>query len=151
MIEQLFVRVDRLMLAVASRKPQETPAGYGSSEMSVAARSVSTDSRRHGVAGCSRPAESDSWPSIPTGVHMAPNDKAVGIKAGDRDKALETALAQMERQFGRGAIMPLRDHAPAPLQGDPARAIAARVAPRIRRPPPRPGLPAQPARNIRAK
>jgi protein RecA len=128
MIEQLFVRVVRLMLAVASRKPQETPAGYGSSEMSVATRSVSTDSRRHGVAGGRRHAESDSWPSIPTGVHMAPNDKAVGIKAGDRDKALETALAQIERQFGRGAVMRLGDDARAPVEVIPTGSIALDVA-----------------------
>ena len=34
-----------------------------------------------------------------------------GGKAGDRDKALETALAQIERQFGRGSIMRLGDEA----------------------------------------
>ena len=42
---------------------------------------------------------------------MAPNDKAGGIKSGDREKALETALAQIERQFGRGAVMRLGDDA----------------------------------------
>jgi hypothetical protein len=31
---------------------------------------------------------------------MAPNDKAGLGKGGDRDKSLETALAQIERQFG---------------------------------------------------
>ena len=36
---------------------------------------------------------------IPTGVSMAGSDRAGG-KAGDREKSLETALAQIERQFG---------------------------------------------------
>ncbi len=47
---------------------------------------------------------------------MAPNDKSSGIKTGDRDKALETALAQIERQFGRGAVMRLGDDARAPVE-----------------------------------
>jgi RecA/RadA recombinase len=46
---------------------------------------------------------------------MAPNDKAAGSKAGDREKSLETALAQIERQFGRGAVMRLGDDARAPV------------------------------------
>src|SRR5260221_1678271 len=59
---------------------------------------------------------------------MAPNDKAVGIKAGDRDKALETALAQIERQVGRGAIMRLGDDARAPVEVIPTGSIALDVA-----------------------
>ena len=59
---------------------------------------------------------------------MAPNDKAVGIKAGDRDKALETALAQIERQFGRGAVMRLGDDARAPVEVIPTGSIALDVA-----------------------
>jgi recombination protein RecA len=59
---------------------------------------------------------------------MAPNDKASGIKAGDRDKALETALAQIERQFGRGAIMRLGDDARAPVEVIPTGSIALDVA-----------------------
>jgi len=59
---------------------------------------------------------------------MAPNDKASGIKAGDREKALETALAQIERQFGRGAIMRLGDDARAPVEVIPTGSIALDVA-----------------------
>jgi recombination protein RecA len=59
---------------------------------------------------------------------MAPNDKAGGIKAGDRDKALETALAQIERQFGRGAVMRLGDDARAPVEVIPTGSIALDVA-----------------------
>src|SRR5262247_3181867 len=59
---------------------------------------------------------------------MAPNDKTVGIKAGDRDKALETALAQIERQFGRGAVMRLGDDARPPVEVIPTGSIALDVA-----------------------
>ena len=48
---------------------------------------------------------------------MAPNDRAGSSKGGgDREKSLETALAQIERQFGRGAIMRLGDDTRAPVE-----------------------------------
>jgi recombination protein RecA len=60
---------------------------------------------------------------------MAPNDKAgTGTKAGDREKALETALAQIERQFGRGAIMRLGDDNRAAVEVIPTGAISLDVA-----------------------
>ncbi len=59
---------------------------------------------------------------------MAPNDKAGGIKGGDREKALETALAQIERQFGRGAVMRLGDDARAPVEVIPTGSISLDVA-----------------------
>src|ERR1700734_3561895 len=59
---------------------------------------------------------------------MAPNDKTGLGKAGDRDKALETALAQIERQFGRGAIMRLGDDTRAPVEVIPTGSIALDVA-----------------------
>ncbi len=55
---------------------------------------------------------------------MAPNSRASGVKAGDREKALETALAQIERQFGRGAVMRLGDDARAPVEVIPTGSIA---------------------------
>jgi recombination protein RecA len=58
---------------------------------------------------------------------MAPNDRA-GSKGGDREKSLETALAQIERQFGRGAIMRLGDDARAPVEVIPTGSIALDVA-----------------------
>jgi recombination protein RecA len=58
---------------------------------------------------------------------MAPNDRAGG-KAGDRDKSLETALAQIERQFGRGAVMRLGDDARTPVEVIPTGSIALDVA-----------------------
>ena len=58
---------------------------------------------------------------------MAGSDRAGG-KAGDREKSLETALAQIERQFGRGSIMRLGDEARAPIEVIPTGAIALDVA-----------------------
>ena len=58
---------------------------------------------------------------------MAISDRAGG-KAGDRDKALETALAQIERQFGRGSIMRLGDEARTPIEVIPTGAISLDVA-----------------------
>jgi recombination protein RecA len=61
---------------------------------------------------------------------MAPNDKVGSGKGGvgDRDKSLETALAQIERQFGRGAIMRLGDETRAPIEVIPTGSIALDVA-----------------------
>jgi recombination protein RecA len=58
---------------------------------------------------------------------MATSDRA-GSKAGDRDKSLETALAQIERQFGRGSIMRLGDETRAPIEVIPTGAISLDVA-----------------------
>jgi recombination protein RecA len=51
-----------------------------------------------------------------------------GSKVGDRDKALETALAQIERQFGRGSIMRLGDESRVPIEVIPTGAISLDVA-----------------------
>ena len=64
---------------------------------------------------------------IPTGVSMAGSDRAGG-KPSDREKSLETALAQIERQFGRGSIMRLGDEARAPIEVIPTGSIALDVA-----------------------
>src|SRR5216683_520851 len=58
---------------------------------------------------------------------MAGSDRA-GSKAGDRDKSLETALAQIERQFGKGSIMRLGDEGRAPIEVIPTGSIALDVA-----------------------
>jgi recombination protein RecA len=58
---------------------------------------------------------------------MAPSDRA-GSKGGDREKSLETALAQIERQFGRGAIMRLGDDTRAPVEVIPTGSISLDVA-----------------------
>jgi recombination protein RecA len=62
---------------------------------------------------------------------MAPNDKAgsgKGAGGGDRDKSLEIALAQIERQFGRGAIMRLGDDTRTAIEVIPTGAISLDVA-----------------------
>jgi recombination protein RecA len=58
---------------------------------------------------------------------MAGNDRP-GSKAGDREKSLETALAQIERQFGRGSIMRLGDETRTPIEVIPTGAISLDVA-----------------------
>jgi recombination protein RecA len=56
---------------------------------------------------------------------MAPTDRAGSSKGGgDREKSLETALAQIERQFGRGAIMRLGDDTRAPVEVIPTGSIS---------------------------
>jgi recombination protein RecA len=48
--------------------------------------------------------------------------------AGNRDKALDTALAQIERQFGKGSVMRLGEEGRAPVEVIPTGAIALDVA-----------------------
>jgi recombination protein RecA len=61
---------------------------------------------------------------------MAPSDKTStrGSSGGDREKSLETALAQIERQFGRGAIMRLGEETRVPIEVIPSGSIALDVA-----------------------
>jgi recombination protein RecA len=61
---------------------------------------------------------------------MAPNDKTStrGSSGGDREKSLETALAQIERQFGRGAIMRLGEETRVPIEVIPTGSIALDIA-----------------------
>ncbi len=46
----------------------------------------------------------------------------------DRDRALDTALAQIERQFGKGSVMRLGDEGRAPIEVIPTGAISLDVA-----------------------
>jgi recombination protein RecA len=48
--------------------------------------------------------------------------------AADRDKALDTALAQIDRQFGKGSVMRLGDDIRAPIEVIPTGSIALDVA-----------------------
>ncbi|MFC4059399.1 recombinase RecA [Planomonospora corallina] len=50
------------------------------------------------------------------------------MAANDREKALETALAQIERQFGKGSVMRLGDETRAPIEVIPTGSIALDVA-----------------------
>ena len=59
---------------------------------------------------------------------MAGSDRMVSRTGGDRDKALETALAQIERQFGRGSIMRLGEEGRAPMEVIPTGAISLDIA-----------------------
>src|SRR3712207_2404169 len=50
------------------------------------------------------------------------------MAGGDREKALDAALANIERQFGKGSVMRLGDETRAPLEVIPTGAIALDVA-----------------------
>jgi len=62
------------------------------------------------------------------GVQMAGSDRTSSVRSGDREKALETALVQIERQFGKGSVMRLGDEARAPVEVIPTGSIALDVA-----------------------
>jgi recombination protein RecA len=59
---------------------------------------------------------------------MAVNSKSSPERAGDRDKALEVALLQIERQFGRGSVMRLGEETRVPVEVIPTGSIALDVA-----------------------
>jgi recombination protein RecA len=63
------------------------------------------------------------------GVPMAPSGKtAIQDRIGDKGKALETALLQIERQFGKGSIMRLGEETRVPVEVIPTGSIALDVA-----------------------
>jgi recombination protein RecA len=59
---------------------------------------------------------------------MPPSTKTVPDKAGDREKALEAALLQIERQFGKGSVMRLGEQARVPVDVIATGSIALDVA-----------------------
>src|SRR5437016_14065335 len=59
---------------------------------------------------------------------MAANSRPSVERAGDREKSLETALLQIERQFGKGSVMRLGDETRVPLEVIPTGSIALDVA-----------------------
>ena len=54
------------------------------------------------------------------------------MAGGDREKALDVALAQIEKQFGKGSVMRLGDETRAPLEVIPTGSIALDGVPRQR-------------------
>jgi recombination protein RecA len=59
---------------------------------------------------------------------MAPSGKSAPERAGDKDKALDAALLQIERQFGKGSIMRLGEETRVPVEVIPTGSIALDVA-----------------------
>jgi recombination protein RecA len=59
---------------------------------------------------------------------MAANSRPSVERAGDRDKALETALVQIERQFGKGSVMRLGEKGHQAVEVIPTGSIALDVA-----------------------
>jgi recombination protein RecA len=63
------------------------------------------------------------------GVPVAPSSKtAAPDRAGDKSKALEAALLQIERQFGKGSVMRLGEETRTPVEVIPTGSIALDVA-----------------------
>ncbi len=59
---------------------------------------------------------------------MAANSRPSLERSGDREKSLETALLQIERQFGKGSVMRLGDETRVPVEVIPTGSIALDVA-----------------------
>src|SRR5579862_9098564 len=59
---------------------------------------------------------------------MAANGRPSPERAGDRNKALEAALLQIERQFGKGSVMRLGEETRTPVEVIPTGSIALDVA-----------------------
>ena len=59
---------------------------------------------------------------------MATNSKSSVERASDREKALESALLQIERQFGKGSVMRLGEETRVPVEVIPTGSIALDVA-----------------------
>src|SRR6266496_3035893 len=120
-----------------SENGREDPLGQAlwrcRAEMSVAAHTVSTDNRRGCPAGpkLRRPGRCGRSPQAPYPAGsppMAANSKSSPERAGDREKALETALLKIERQFGRGSVMRLGEETRVPVEVIPTGSIALDVA-----------------------
>ena len=58
----------------------------------------------------------------------AQTPRVESMAANDRERALETALAQIERQFGKGSVMRLGDETRAPIEVIPTGSIALDIA-----------------------
>src|ERR1700761_9063650 len=93
----------------------------GAPEMSVVPHSVGHRHRRRTPA-----AEIANEPDRES--LMAGSTKPSVERAGDRDKALESALLQIERQFGKGSVMRLGEETRVPVEVIPTGSIALDVA-----------------------
>src|SRR4249919_4233441 len=96
--------------------------------------------RRFSTARTARPAGC-RWPGLASGQttrHQqteplrdgttCPGRGWTDMAGGDREKALDVALAQIEKQFGKGSVMRLGDETRAPLEVIPTGSIALDVA-----------------------
>src|ERR1700712_1912265 len=90
-----------------------------------------TSSQRQSKTGCpqiARPAlrVSDVTPRVEP--YRSPRRRTHMPSPADREKALETALAQIDRQFGKGSVMRLGSDERAPVEVVPTGSIALDVA-----------------------
>ena len=63
-----------------------------------------------------------------TQTRTSSSGTAAMAPSADRDKALDTALAQIDRQFGKGSVMRLGDDVRAPIEVIPTGSIALDIA-----------------------
>src|SRR6476661_7210617 len=88
--------------------------------------SVHPACRRPGLA--SGPTTKTDPMRAPRGGTTGPGQGWTDMAGGDREKALDVALAQIEKQFGKGSVMRLGDETRAPLEVIPTGSIALDVA-----------------------
>src|ERR1700712_2998787 len=80
-----------------------------------------------GLASSAR-SESTAYGARPTQRQLPKRKTEVMPSAADREKSLETALAQIDRQFGKGSVMRLGSDDRAPVEVIPTGSIALDVA-----------------------
>ena len=90
--------------------------------MSVGARSAAFDT----AGGCLRIISHSTEPD--RDFRMAANSRPSVERAGDKEKALEAALVQIERQFGKGSVMRLGEETHVPVEVIPTGSISLDVA-----------------------
>ena len=101
------------------RKPRSEDAGRGGVTSSPPAQTMRRSRPTHGRPGGHRP-----------GPHPGPEERE---KSGERGRAVDAAILQIEKQFGRGAIMRLGDQDAKNVEVDPDRLDRARPGARRRR------------------
>jgi recombination protein RecA len=69
---------------------------------------------------------SQPLPTVSASTNLG--DTMAATPGSDRDKALDAALAQIERQFGKGSVMRLGDEGRAPIEAIPTGSVALDVA-----------------------
>ncbi|GAA2575748.1 recombinase RecA [Actinomadura fulvescens] len=106
------------MFGKLSRACDVIHSSAGVSKLSVAPRNVAFDISSSGPRGPgeSRQAGDDT------------QDRGTTMAGNDREKALETALAQIERQFGKGSVMRMGEEARAPVEVIPTGSISLDIA-----------------------
>ena len=138
----------RRSVSVSTRVPG-SGAGSAPPSRRVVLASNTCSVYRCSLSGCpqvpaGRPVLSEVVPSVTadrtasTNERLARRPRSTTMPGPDREKALELALAQIDKNFGKGSVMRLGDEIRAPDRGHPDRLDRARRRARHRRPAARP-------------